>query len=97
MRLTLPTGYKSNASRALQAELLGSARDIMESNVHSRVLGNVLYLMTSQTTGVDTVRRLEQRLLRAEALGGTPEEAEEEVKEEAEEEAEPAESSDRDL
>lgn len=94
MRLTLETGYKSNASRALQAELLGGARDIMGSNVHSRVLGNVLYLMTSQTTGVETVRRLEQRLLRAEALGGTPEE--EEVEEEAEAEAKPAEDSDRD-
>lgn len=91
VRLTLPTGYKSNASRALQAELMGKARDIMGSNVHSRVLGNVLYLMTSQTTGVDTVRHLEQRLLSAEALGGIPEEPE------AEEEAEPAEDSDWDV
>lgn len=95
VRLTLETGYKSNASRALQAELLGGARDIMGSNVHSRVLGNVLYLMTSQTTGVDTVRRLEQRLLHAEALGGIPEEPE--AEEEAEAEAEPAEDKDRDL
>lgn len=77
---------------------MGSARDIMGSNVHSRVLGNVLYLMTSQTTGVDTVRHLEQRLLRAEALGGTPEETDVEAEAEAEaeeEEAEPAETSDR--
>lgn len=88
VRLTLSTGYKSNASRALQAEL---ARDVMGSNVHSRVLGNVLYLMTSQTTGVDTVRLLEQRLLRAGALGGTPEE------EEVEEEAEPFEDPDWDI
>lgn len=98
LRLTLPIGYKSNASRALQAELLGSARDIMGSNVHSRVLGNVLYLMTSQTTDVDTVRHLEQRLLRAEALGGIPEEAEEEgeeAQEEGQAEAEPSESSER--
>lgn len=64
----------------------------MGSNVHSRVLGNVLYLMTSQTTGFDTVRNLEQRLLHAEALGGTPEETEEE----AEAESEPTESSDQD-
>lgn len=88
VRLTLSSGYKSNASRALQAEL---ARDVMGSNVHSRVLGNVLYLMTSQTTGFDTVRLLEQRLLRAEALGGTAEE------EEVEEEAEPFEDPDRDI
>lgn len=74
--LTQATGYKSNASRALQAELLGGANDTMGSNVHSRVLGNVLYLMTSQTTRVDTVRQLEKRLLRAEALGGSPEEEE---------------------
>lgn len=71
---------------------MGSAKDITGSNVHSRVLGSVLYLMTSQTTGVDTVRHLEQRLLRAEALGGIPEETEAE----ADAEAEPAETSDRD-
>lgn len=71
---------------------MGSAKDITGSNVHSRVLGNVLYLMTSQTTGVDTVRHLEQRLLCAEALGGIPEETEAE----ADAEAEPAETSDRD-
>lgn len=70
------SGYKSNASRALQAELLKVAQHIPGSNVHSRVLGNVLYLMTSQTTSFDTVRDLEQRLLRAEALGGCPEEEE---------------------
>lgn len=56
----------------------------MGSNVHSRVLGNVLYLMTSQTTGLDTVRNLEKRLLHAEALGGTPEETEEEPEPEPE-------------
>ncbi|KAK2613587.1 hypothetical protein N8I77_000493 [Diaporthe amygdali] len=66
------SGYKSNASRALQAELLKGDKDIAGSNVHSRVLGNVLYLMTSQTTDVATVRHLEQRLLNAEALGGDP-------------------------
>lgn len=40
------------------------------SNVHSRVLGNVLYLMTSQTTDVKTVRDLELWLLTAKALAG---------------------------
>lgn len=85
------SGYKSNASRALQAELLEArAKDIMGSNVHSRVLGNVLYLMTSQTTNFDTVRDLEQRLLRAEALGGSPGE------EDVETETEPTEASDLD-
>lgn len=60
----------------------------MGSNVHSRVLGNVLYLMTSQTTGVDTVRHLEHRLLHAEALGGLPEPEEPEPESEAESEPE---------
>lgn len=88
--LTCSTGYKSNASRALQAELLKGAKDIAGSNVHSRVLGNVLYLMTAQTTSFDTVRDLERRMLRAEALGGSPEEAEVDA------EPEPAETSDSD-
>lgn len=53
--------------------------------MHSRVLGNVLYLMTSQTTSFDTVRDLEQRMLRAEALGGSPEEEEVDAETEASE------------
>ncbi|KAI3400575.1 hypothetical protein diail_2777 [Diaporthe ilicicola] len=81
------SGYKSNASRALQAELMegegvkvGDGKGVKHTvgagpNVHSRVLGNVLYLMTSQTTDVVTVRHLEQRLLQAEALGGHTKEA----------------------
>ncbi|KAG8167173.1 hypothetical protein KVR01_002862 [Diaporthe batatas] len=91
------SGYKSNASRALQAELLKVARG---SNVHSRVLGNVLYLMASQTTSFETVIDLENRLLRAEALGGFPDEEEveeEEVDAEIDlEETEPDETSDWD-
>ncbi|TDZ75102.1 Bifunctional dethiobiotin synthetase/7 8-diamino-pelargonic acid aminotransferase [Colletotrichum trifolii] len=63
-------GYQSNASADLQAALLegvvggdddGGAR----WNVHSRVLGNVLYVMTSQTTKEEDVRRLERLLRRA--------------------------------
>ncbi|KAK0737346.1 pyridoxal phosphate-dependent transferase, partial [Apiosordaria backusii] len=54
-------GYKSNAARGLQAALLrGSSSD---GGVHSRVLGNVLYLMAGQTTTEETVRRVE-RLVR---------------------------------
>jgi bifunctional dethiobiotin synthetase / adenosylmethionine---8-amino-7-oxononanoate aminotransferase len=68
---TWSAGYESNASRALQSELLQGAKDLAGSNVHSRVLGNVLYIMTSQVTSVDTVRNLEQRLLRTEALAGS--------------------------
>ncbi|KAK4174799.1 putative Adenosylmethionine-8-amino-7-oxononanoate aminotransferase [Triangularia setosa] len=54
-------GYKSTAARGLQAALLrGSDSD---GSVHSRVLGNVLYLMAGQTTTEETVRRVE-RLIR---------------------------------
>ncbi|KAK0667121.1 hypothetical protein QBC41DRAFT_254887 [Cercophora samala] len=54
-------GYKSTAAKGLQAALLtDSDRD---GSVHSRVLGNVLYLMAGQTTTEETVRRV-QRLVR---------------------------------
>ena len=80
----------------MQAELLKGAKDTMGSNVHSRILGNVLYLMTSQTTSLDTVRQLEQRMLHAEALGGNPAE-EKKTEEELEAEGDrAAESSDLD-
>ncbi|KAB2570366.1 Bifunctional dethiobiotin synthetase/7,8-diamino-pelargonic acid aminotransferase [Lasiodiplodia theobromae] len=77
------SGYKSNASRALQAELLEGAglrsfgpeirgqrahEAVDVSNVHSRVLGNVLYLMASQTSTPQTIRGIESWLLEADAL-----------------------------
>ncbi|KAK4198341.1 bifunctional dethiobiotin synthetase/adenosylmethionine-8-amino-7-oxononanoate aminotransferase [Triangularia verruculosa] len=53
-------GYKSTAAKGLQAALLrGSEGD---GGVHSRVLGNVLYLMAGQTTTEETVRRVEPAL-----------------------------------
>ncbi|KAI9722455.1 MAG: hypothetical protein M1828_004702 [Chrysothrix sp. TS-e1954] len=59
-------GYTSNAAKALQQQLL---MDKTSSgwNIHSRVLGNVLYLMTSQTSKEEDVRAWEQRV--REALG----------------------------
>ncbi|GKT51209.1 bifunctional dethiobiotin synthetase/7,8-diamino-pelargonic acid aminotransferase, mitochondrial [Colletotrichum spaethianum] len=60
-------GYSSTAAADLQSTLLqgqtgtGNAR----WNVHSRVLGNVLYVMTSQTTKQEDVQRLEALLQKA--------------------------------
>lgn len=52
-------GYGSNAAAGLR-EALARGRDASAGgpwNVHSRVLGNVLYLMASQTTTESTVRQ----------------------------------------
>jgi len=57
-------GYTSNAAVSLQHELL-ILRDEEGAGVHSRVLGNVLYLMTSLTTKEEAVRRIEGVLKKA--------------------------------
>jgi dethiobiotin synthetase/adenosylmethionine--8-amino-7-oxononanoate aminotransferase len=54
-------GYTSTAASGLQKVLL-EGRVEEEFNVHSRVLGNVLYLMTSLTSENETVRGIESRL-----------------------------------
>jgi dethiobiotin synthetase/adenosylmethionine--8-amino-7-oxononanoate aminotransferase len=58
------SGYSSNAAVELQKVLLNSL-DQDGVGVHSRVLGNVLYLMTSLTTERGVVEGLEGRLIRA--------------------------------
>jgi dethiobiotin synthetase/adenosylmethionine--8-amino-7-oxononanoate aminotransferase len=55
-------GYASTAANGLQKKLLGSQ---MGWNVHSRVLGNVLYLMASQTSDRKTLGAIEELLSRA--------------------------------
>lgn len=56
-------GYTSEAAKSLQKHMLeAKGRDW---NVHSRVLGNVLYLMTGQTSKLDDVRRWEEVVLEA--------------------------------
>ncbi|KAK1971950.1 dethiobiotin synthase [Colletotrichum sublineola] len=66
MRDSEGAGYSSTAAADVQSGLLrgedgpGGAR----WNVHSRVLGNVLYVMTSQTTRQEDVQRLETLLRR---------------------------------
>ncbi|EPE04434.1 onanonoxo-7-onima-8-eninoihtemlysoneda [Ophiostoma piceae UAMH 11346] len=55
-------GYESNSAIGLQ-----SALSCVDGGfgIHSRVLGNVFYVMTGQTTEVDVVRRVEQKVLEA--------------------------------
>ncbi|KHN94343.1 Aminotransferase class-III [Metarhizium album ARSEF 1941] len=63
-------GYSSNAALGLR-EHLGLGRGDGESgpwNVHSRVLGNVLYVMASQVTSETSVRQLSELLM--EGLAG---------------------------
>lgn len=55
-------GYKSKASMKLQAAL----RDGDGSwNTHSRVLGNVFYIMAGQKTSQESVQELQSLLLKA--------------------------------
>jgi dethiobiotin synthetase/adenosylmethionine--8-amino-7-oxononanoate aminotransferase len=61
-------GYSSTAASGLQASLQRSGgvrrgEELGDYNIHSRVLGNVLYLMMSQTSEIETVRGIENRLL----------------------------------
>jgi dethiobiotin synthetase/adenosylmethionine--8-amino-7-oxononanoate aminotransferase len=58
------SGYTSNAAATLQQQLL-TLRDEDDAGIHSRVLGDVLYLMTSLTMREDAVRRIEGILVKA--------------------------------
>ncbi|KAK1596908.1 dethiobiotin synthase [Colletotrichum navitas] len=61
-------GYSSTAAADVQSALLRRGEDGPGGarwNVHSRVLGNVLYVMTSQTTRQEDVQRLEALLRKA--------------------------------
>lgn len=69
IRITSADGmdsYKSSAAKAVQTALLQNPQTPGQDgphespwNVHTRVLGNTLYVMTGQTTTRDGVRRLE--------------------------------------
>ena len=54
-------GYNSNAAKGLQQKLAVGGDQF---NVHSRVLGNVLYLMSSVTSKPESFQEME-RLLRS--------------------------------
>jgi bifunctional dethiobiotin synthetase / adenosylmethionine---8-amino-7-oxononanoate aminotransferase len=53
-------GYTSTAATGLQKRLLEGNG---EFKIHVRVLGNVLYMMASQTSKVETLRSIEKLLL----------------------------------
>ena len=57
------SGYTSNAAAALQQRLLMEL-DGEGAGIHSRVLGDVLYLMTSLTTQQEALRNIEKTLIR---------------------------------
>lgn len=58
------SGYTSNAAKGLQQQLAIGGEHF---NVHSRVLGNVLYLMSSVTSKPESLKELES-LLRSSLL-----------------------------
>ena len=68
-------GYQGSAAKEVQAALLRGSGSEDESgwSVHTRVLGNTLYLMTGQKTTQESVKRLENRLRGAlqKAQGGS--------------------------
>lgn len=55
-------GYSSTAACGLQTQLQDGVGDF---NIHSRVLGNVLYLMASQISTAETLGTIELKLLRS--------------------------------
>jgi dethiobiotin synthetase/adenosylmethionine--8-amino-7-oxononanoate aminotransferase len=55
-------GYSSSAATGLQKQMLEGST---EFNVHSRVLGNVFYLMASQTSKPETLQEIEMLLTEA--------------------------------
>lgn len=65
MRDSAGTGYNSNAALGLRESLsIGKeGGDGGPWNVHSRVLGNVLYVMSSQTTSETSIKQLSELLL----------------------------------
>lgn len=57
-------GYNSSATASLQARLL-TLLDSDGCGIHSRVLGDVIYFMTSLTTTTEQVERLSKTILQA--------------------------------
>lgn len=54
-------GYSSTAATGLQKKLLAGSEDF---KIHNRVLGNVLYLMASQTSKPETLKSIEGLLMK---------------------------------
>lgn len=57
-------GYESNSAAKLQ-EFLRQGDGSLSFSVHSRVLGNVLYIMAGQKTTQETVEGIQKRILQA--------------------------------
>ncbi|KAH8805322.1 hypothetical protein F5884DRAFT_679409 [Xylogone sp. PMI_703] len=57
------SGYNSNVASGFQKKLLQSS--IEDFNIHSRVLGNVFYIMTSQISSPEIVRAIEHQIISA--------------------------------
>lgn len=55
-------GYTSNAAKDMQRKLLSSGHPQQGWNIHSRVLGNVIYFMASQVSQESDVRAWESRI-----------------------------------
>lgn len=60
--LTSNLGYTSTAAKGLQQRLAVTGKSF---NVHSRVLGNVIYLMASVTSKPESLREIEGLLREA--------------------------------
>lgn len=58
-------GYASTATASLQKRLLTTLHPATGEGIHARVLGDVIYFMTSLTTEPEAVRRLGEGLVRA--------------------------------
>jgi dethiobiotin synthetase/adenosylmethionine--8-amino-7-oxononanoate aminotransferase len=54
-------GYSSTAATGLQKRLLEGTPDF---KIHVRVLGNVLYIMASQTSKPETLQNIEKLLIK---------------------------------
>ncbi|KPI39781.1 Bifunctional dethiobiotin synthetase/7,8-diamino-pelargonic acid aminotransferase, mitochondrial [Cyphellophora attinorum] len=58
-------GYASNATASLQSRLLTTLDPTTGQGIHARVLGDVIYVMTSLTTTKESADRVGKLLLRA--------------------------------
>ena len=56
------SGYNSSVTEGVQQKLLNHGA-VSEAGIHARILGNVLYLMTSMTSTQETTAYVERRLL----------------------------------
>ncbi|KAK7748526.1 hypothetical protein SLS53_000546 [Cytospora paraplurivora] len=63
-------GAGESAANALQAELFRGTGDLVNPSVHAQVSGNVLYLLASQTSELETIEGVENHLLQSKVLFG---------------------------